>query len=94
VRYHKGEIMIEKITKLLSLRVTSDSRVATIGSIIMYIGGVAFCVLACRKLISLNLSAAQINFGLLLIVIVAMLMVVGGILLSVLGHLSDVKKMN
>ena len=33
--------MIEKIAKLLALRVTSDSRVATIGSIIIYIGGIA-----------------------------------------------------
>ena len=84
--------MTHRITKLFALRLTSDSRVATIGSIIMYAGAIAFCVLACREIHDLGLSGMQITFGLLLIVCTAMLMVVGGMLLSVLGRLSDTRK--
>ncbi len=81
--------MIEKIAKLLALRVTSDSRVATIGSIIIYIGGVAFCVLACRKMVDLNLNETQLILGLLLVVCATMLMIVVGMLVGILGRLSD-----
>ncbi len=80
--------MIEKIARLLALRVTSDSRVATIGSIIIYIGGIAFCILACRKLVDLNLNETQTTLGLLLIVCATMLMIVVGMLLGILGRLS------
>jgi hypothetical protein len=58
----------------------------------MYAGGVAFCVLACPDLHDLGLSGMQITFGLLLIVCTVMLMVVGGMLLSVLGRLPDSRK--
>ena len=81
--------MIEKIAKLLALRVTSDSRVATIGSIIIYIGGIAFCILACRQMVDLNLNETQLILGLLLIVCATMLMIVVGMLLGILGRLSD-----
>jgi len=83
--------MIEKTAKLLALRVTSDSRVATIGSIIIYIGGVAFCILACRKMLDLNLNETQLILGLLLIVCATMLMIVVGMLVEILGRLSDTK---
>ena len=83
--------MIEKIAKLLALRVTSDSRVATIGSIVIYIGGIAFCILACRKMVDLNLNETQLTLGLLLIVCATMLMIVVGMLLGILGRLSDTK---
>ena len=86
--------MIEKIAKLLALRVTSDSRVATIGSIIIYIGGIAFCILACRKMVDLNLNETQTTLGLLLIVCATMLMIVVGMLVGILGRLSDTKKVN
>jgi NADH:ubiquinone oxidoreductase subunit 6 (subunit J) len=86
--------MIEKIAKLLALRVTSDSRVATIGSIIIYVGGVAFCILACRQMLDFDLSETQIILGLLLIVCATTLMIVVGILLGILGRLSDAKKVN
>ena len=86
--------MIEKIAKLLALRVTSDSRVASIGSIIIYIGGIVFCVLACRKMLDLNLNETQITLGLLLIVCATMLMIVVGMLLGILDRLSDTKKVN
>ena len=86
--------MIEKIARLLALRVTSDSRVATIGSIIIYIGSIAFCILACRKKVDLNLNETQITLGLLLIVCATMLMIVVGMLLGILGRLSDTKKLN
>jgi len=85
----KESVMIEKIAKLSVLRVTSDSRVATIGSIIIYIGGIAFCILACRKMVDLNLNETQITLGLLLIVCATMLMIVGRMLLGILGRLSD-----
>ena len=84
--------MIEKIARLLALRVTSDSRVATIGSIIIYIGGIAFCILACRKMVDLNLNETQFTFGLLLIVCATMLMIVVGMLVEVLGRLSDTRQ--
>ncbi len=90
----RESIMIEKIAKLLALRVTSDSRVATIGSIIIYIGGIAFCILACRKMVDLNLNETQITLGLLLVVCATMLMIVVGMLLEILGRLSDAKKVN
>ena len=80
--------MIEKIAKLLALRVTSDSRVATIGSIVIYIGGIAFCILACRKMVALNLNETQLTLGLLLVVCATMLMIVVGMLVEVLGRLS------
>ena len=83
--------MIEKISRRLALRVASDSRVATIGSIIIYIGGIAFCVLACRKMVGLNLNETQLTLGLLLIVCATMLMIVVGMLLGILGRLSDAK---
>ena len=83
--------MIEKIAKLLALRVTSDSRVATIGSIIIYIGGIAFCILACRKMLDLNLNETQMTLGLLLVVCATMLMIVVGMLVGILGRLSDTK---
>lgn len=86
--------MIEQIAKLLSLRVTSDSRVATIGSIFMYIGGITFCVLACRETVDLGLTESQITTRLLLIICATMLMIVGGLLLSMLGRLSDSHKAN
>ncbi len=86
--------MIEKIAKLLALRVTSDSRVATIGSIIIYIGGIAFCILACRKMVDLDLNETQITLGLLLVVCATMLMIVVGMLLEILGRLSDTRKVN
>ena len=86
--------MIEKIAKLLALRVTSDSRVATIGSIVIYIGGIAFCILACRKMVDLDLNETQIILGLLLVVCATMLMIVVGMLLEILGRLSDTKKVN
>jgi len=86
--------MIEKIARLLALRVTSDSRVASIGSIIIYIGGIVFCVLACRKMLDLNLNETQITLGLLLIVCATMLMIVVGMLLGILDRLSDTKKVN
>ena len=85
----KESVMIEKIAKLLALRVTSDSRVATIGSIIIYIGGIAFCILACRKMVDLNLNETQITLGLLLVVCATMLMIVVGMLVEILGRLSD-----
>ncbi len=81
--------MIEKIGRLLALRVTSDSRVATIGSIIIYIGGIVFCVLACRKMVGLNLNETQLILGLLLVVCATMLMIVVGMLVEILGRLSD-----
>ena len=81
--------MIEKIGRLLALRVTSDSRVATIGSIIIYIGGVVFCILACRKMVGLNLNETQLILGLLLVVCATMLMIVVGMLVEILGRLSD-----
>ncbi len=83
--------MIEKIVRLLALRVTSDSRVATIGSIIIYIGGIVFCVLACRKMVGLNLNETQLTLGLLLVVCATMLMIVVGMLVEILGRLSDTK---
>jgi len=83
--------MIEKIAKLLALRVTSDSRIAAIGSIIIYIGGIAFCILACRKLVDLNLNEIQLILGLLLVVCATMLMIVVGMLVGILGRLSDTK---
>ena len=86
--------MIEKIAKLLALRVTSDSRVATIGSIIIYVGGVAFCILACRQMLDFDLSETQIILGLLLVVCATMLMIVMGMQLGILGRLSDSKKVN
>jgi len=86
--------MIEKIARLLALRVTSDSQVATIGSIIIYIGGIAFCILACRKMIDLNLNETQLILGLLLVVCATMLMIVVGMLVEILGRLSDTKKVN
>jgi hypothetical protein len=76
----KEFVMIEKIGRLLALRVTSDSRVAGVGSIIIYIGGVVFCVLACRKIVGLNLNEKQHTLGLLLIVCATMLMFVVGML--------------
>jgi uncharacterized membrane protein len=86
--------MIEKIAKLLAQRVTSDSRVATIGSIIMYIGGIAFCILACREMVDYNLSETQITLGLLLVVCATTLMIVAGMLLGILCRLSDTKSVN
>ena len=83
--------MIEKITKLLALRVTSDSRVAAIGSIIIYIGAIVFCILACRQMLDLNLNETQFTFGLLLIVCATMLTIVVGMLVGILGRLSDTK---
>ncbi len=83
--------MIEKIARLLALRVTSDSRIATIGSIIIYIGGIAFCILACRKLVDLNLNETQLTLGLLLVVCATMLMIVVGMLVGILGRLSDAR---
>ena len=83
--------MIHRIAKILALRLASESLVATIGSIIMYAGAIAFCALACREIYGLSLSAMQIIFGLLLVVCTTMLMIIGGILLSVLGHLSDLR---
>ena len=83
--------MIERIGRLLALRVMSDSRVAAIGSIIIYIGGVVFCVLACRKMVGLNLNETQLTLGLLLVVCATMLMIVVGMLVEILGRLSDAK---
>ena len=83
--------MTEMIAKLSALRVTSDSRVATFGSIIIYIGGIAFCILACRQMLDLNLNETQTTFGLLLVVCATMLMIVVGMLLRILGRLSDTK---
>ncbi len=83
--------MIEKIVRLLALRVTSDSRVATVGSIIIYIGGIVFFILACRKMIDLNLNETQLILGLLLVVCATMLMIVVGMLVGILGRLSDAK---
>ena len=86
--------MIEKIARLLALRVTSDSRVSNIGSIIIYIGGIAFCVLTCREMVDLNLNETQLTLGLLLIVCATMLMIVVGMLVGILGRLSDARKVN
>lgn len=80
--------MIEKIGRLLALRVTSDSRVAGIGSIIIYIGGIVFFILACRKMVGLNLNETQLILGVLLTVCATMLMIVVGMLLEILGRLS------
>lgn len=84
--------MTDKVFQILALRLTSDSRVATIGSILMYIGSIAFCVLACREMVGLSLTGSQITTRLLLIICATMLMIVGGLLLSVLGRLSDSHK--
>ena len=86
--------MIEKIAKLLALRVVSDWRVAAIGSIIIYIGGIVFCVLACRKMVGLNLNETQLILGLLLVVCATMLMIVVGMLVEILGRLSETKRVN
>ncbi len=83
--------MIEKITRLLTLRLTSDSRVAGVGSIVIYIGGIVFFILACRKMVGLNLNETQLILGLLLVVCATMLMIVVGMLLEILGRLSDAK---
>jgi hypothetical protein len=83
--------MIEKIGRLLALRVTSDSRVAAIGSIVIYIGGIVFFILACRKMVGLNLNETQLILGVLLVVCATMLMIVVGMLLEILGRLSDSK---
>ena len=83
--------MFEKIARLLALRVTSDSRVATVGSIIIYIGGIVFFILACRKMVGLNLNETQLILGLLLVVCATMLMIVVGMLVEILGRLSDTK---
>ena len=80
--------MIEKIGRLLALRVTSDSRVASVGSIIIYIGGIVFFILACRKMVGLNLNETQLILGVLLVVCATMLMIVVGMLLEILGRLS------
>ena len=86
--------MIDKITKLLALRLTSDSQASTIGSIIMYAGGIGIFMLSVLKIADLQLSETQLFFGLLLIVCVTMQMMVGGMLLGIHGRLSGFKRGN
>ena len=94
LRYRKGDVMLDRIVRLMGLRVTSESRAASIGSIIMYIGGIAICILSILRMTDLQLNESQLIFGLLLIICVTMQMFVGGMLLNVLGRLSELKKHN
>ena len=86
--------MIEKLTQILGFRITSESRDLSIGSIIMYAGGIGIFTLSILKMGKLHLTETQLFFGLLLVVCVMMQMVVGGMLLGVLGRISSVQKAN
>ena len=86
--------MIEKLTRILCFRVTSEPRALIIGSIIMYAGGIGLFALSILKMGTLHLTETQLFLGLLLVVCVMMQMVVGGMLLGVLGRISGVQKAN
>ncbi len=50
---------------------------------------IVFFILACRKMVGLNLNETQLILGLLLVVCATMLMIVVGMLVEILGRLSD-----
>jgi len=54
-------------------------------------GGIPFGILACRRILDLNLNETQITLELLLIACATMLMIAGRMLLGIFGCLSGIR---
>jgi len=79
--------MLQRIVGVLGRPLASDSRDASVGSILLYVAGVLLFILSTRKIASLQLTEAQLVLGLLVAICVTMQIVIMGMLLDVRARL-------
>ena len=75
--------MTRRVVHMLGLRITNDSFDAKFGQFVCFAAAVLMMVLSFLKLTRLDLTEAQLFFGMLLSLIVPLLLIIIGLLLPV-----------